>query len=209
MSIKKSCKKASQTRGKLVNKASAGSCGALVRSQALNVDHVRVIENWIELNGAAEILRNHLGKNIDDWLDFLRNDASLSKTDADEDADMMWTNRDRIPFCSANDLYRYIASKNPKSLGLYALGSSASKSPYDLEFAVNPVVDHENGGRLLIQSRPPEGRLDTSLLTVSEARELANRLLEAAQYCESHAYDYFLGLQTVEDQSSKSQGSIA
>lgn len=199
---KKISKKATQTPQSLVTSAVPVPVPATTPTEPMYLEGGNVCGRMLELNVAAEALLRHLGESLGHWIDFLREDAAVSNSrqsspddlDDYEEPYMSWHNLDRIPYCDADDVYRYIAQRNPKSIGLNTGNGEAGLSPHDIEFSVRPVVDHEHGGQLLVRVSPPEGRIDTSELTIREARRFAHDLLWAADYCENHVYDYFLGV---------------
>lgn len=156
-----------------------------------DLSRVNINAGYVEINEAAQLLHRHLGKDIDHWLEFLREDLHNSRHE-DEDHDLPWQNIEGVPHCSTPEFYSYIAQRNPKSLGLGTSDCLDEKSPYFEAYGVMAHVDYEHGGRLLVGFGPHSERHDYAYLTAREALALAQKLLNVAQYCETH--DYHFGL---------------
>lgn len=77
--------------------------------------------------------------------------------------------------------------------GLPISATSIDKGERFVGFSVNSVHDLKKGLHLEVHHYPLDSQIDSSTLTVDEARKLAQQLLEAAHYCETHMYDRGIG----------------
>jgi hypothetical protein len=189
MRAKNDCSKAVKARG--TRNTSKAAAVTAIPKEANEGVRMSITERYIELHAAASTLHRHLGETLEHWLDYLKADLTDSMQD-DGDSEFGWSNHEGAPYCKVNPLYSFIAWRNPKSVGVYSDEVSSQQLSIPLGIDVSPVVDHENGGRLLVRHTPDYWRTDTSLLTVQEARAFANELLKVAQYCEEHVYHYGL-----------------
>jgi len=179
--------------------------GIQMKTLTADLSSILIPEGYIEIYRAAHTLNQYLGEDVDHWLDFLRTDLYGSRCE-DGDNELSWQNIEGLPYCFARDLYFYIARKDPKSIGIGTSEALDEKHPFFEDCSATVHVDYEHGGRLLVRFGPYRGQEDASLLTACEALVLAQNLLNAAQYCEMH--DYNFGTKEMEKKSPRSGAKL-
>jgi len=141
--------------------------------------------------GASKLLAANLGGNLEEWLNFLREDRhpriedGLREIPFDlQDGEFLYDER---------ELYLFIISKNPDALnkadGVIDISNFKPKFYCD----AHGDIDFGNCGQLMVYVSMPEKIEGSPWLTSAEARETARSLISIADWCDQHRYDAVTG----------------